>query len=196
MCAKWGDIMRFKFLAAAGAAAMVMAGTAADAAVTFQFSGVTFRDMGGNSAGTLTGTFVTDDALAVITDFNIVASPAGSNPGLTNFPFVGYNFTTANSSIVAATLPSQFFRIDALGINAPQLQIFFNSSLTMRGTTINTTSSYENEGFSGSRLPSGSIVAVATVVPEPATWSMMMVGAALIAGSIRYHRRKSIVTFA
>jgi hypothetical protein len=37
---------------------------------------------------------------------------------------------------------------------------------------------------------------MATAVPEPVTWAMMIAGMGMIGGSLRYRRRKTNVAFA
>lgn len=186
-------IMRFRFLTAAGAAALALAGSAADAAVTFRFADVALTLQNGQAAGSLTGTFTTDDALASIVDFDITTSTAVTG-GF--FDFARYNYTTANARVSAATLPSQFFRLNSTSTFGPELQIYFGSPLTVNGTTLNATASYENQFLVGNRLASGSIVNAAAAVPEPASWAMMMTGFALVAGTVRYRRRRNIVAIA
>lgn len=45
-------------------------------------------------------------------------------------------------------------------------------------------------------LPGFGIVGVTPIIPEPATWAMMLLGFGIIAGAARYRRRSSAATYA
>ena len=137
---------------------------------SFTFSNVTFSSTPGGAAnaGTLTGTFTTNDALSTILSYDITASPVGS--------FLGFHYTTSNSFVSASSLPTQYFRIDSNnGLN--QLQIVFASTLSRTNSTvILSPQSSEHEASGGNRYPTGSIAAVATPGPVAGAGLVALLG--------------------
>jgi PEP-CTERM motif len=183
--------MRIRDLALAAALLVASLHVAsATPTVTFTLSGVGLDSQpngAGTSEGSLTGTFTTNAALSSITTYDITASASGA--------FAGFVFTPSDSSVVAATLPSQYFQIDSTN-GEYELRIYFaGSGLTSSGATISSTSSFEDETQSGGiRYPFGSITgSVSTIgtsqaAPEPA--SLALLGAGMMGlGGLRRRRR-------
>ena len=134
---------------------------------------------GSGNLGTLTGTFTTNANMTSITSFDFIASAAGSFPG--------FEYTSANSSVSASTLPSQYFQIDST-TGGNELRIYFSSALTATGTSISTASSYESEQAGGNRFVLGSIAAAITAVPEAETWTLMILGLGAVGFAMRRRR--------
>lgn len=167
-----------------GSSLLVASCGAAFADTTFAFSNTTFTTTIGGSqvAGSLTGTFTTNDALSAVLSYDITASPVGS--------FLGFHYQTTNSSVTASTLPSQYFRIDSTG-SANELQIYFTKALTMTGSTgISATFSYEHEPSGGNRYPSGTVSAVAA--PGPVAGADLIPLLGLAGGWLARRRRKAL----
>lgn len=156
-----------KLLLGATALVSVIAAAPASADITFNLFNVSLLTPAGGPAGTLTGSFTTNNTRTTVTGYNIVASAFGS--------FGGYTYTSANSGVTATILPTQYFQLDSAG-SANELRLYFTAPLTNAGATLNSTFSYEFETSGGSRSASGSVVAATAAVPEPATWSLMLLG--------------------
>lgn len=178
-----GDKM-LKHMVAAGLAALLA--TSAQAAVTFNVN-ATLATQAGLPAGTLTGTFTTNDALSMVTAFDLTASAAGA--------FAGYRYMSGTATVTAQVLPSQYFQLDSV-VPGSELRLYFTTPLTTAGTTIATNFSYEAEPNSGAnRLPTGTVTRQTAAVPEPASWAMMVVGFGA-AGFLLRRRRRAEVAFA
>jgi hypothetical protein len=179
-----------RLLRSVGCAAMLsVCATAAHADQRFNLIGVTLATPGGTAAGTLTGYFVTNDALSSVISFDINASQSGS--------FAGFTYNPSTASVTAAVLPSQFFQLDSFSASN-ELRLFFNSPLTQNGTTLSPLNSYEFETSGGSRLLTGSVVnanATSGAVPEPASWAMMILGMGAVGYALRRKVRASEVKF-
>ena len=168
---------RFALFCAAAAAFS----SPAMAAQIFTLEGVTLQ-----GGGTLTGSFMTNDALTQLLSVDITAS-AGSYGGFA-YAAITYN-SIANANWVS--LPTQGFQITDAG-GAQQLRLNLQP-LTATGGTITSPNSYEYQNIAGSRsILSGRVVQAP--VPEPATWAMMIGGFALVGASMR--RKAAAVRFA
>jgi hypothetical protein len=173
--------MRLRSLAVS--VAMLSSCLCARADRIFTLSNVTLSSapVGGTSEGTLTGSFTTNDAINTLVSYDITASAAGS--------FAGFHYTNADSSVTAASLPSQYFQIDApAGGASEELRLYFSSPLTAAGANLLSSASYEDETMAGGiRYPSGSVVAgsVSSVTPEPSSIALLGTGLLGVAGVVR-----------
>ena len=138
--------MRLRFFVAA---VMLSASLAARADITFDLSNVQLSFFG-TPAGTLTGSFTTNDAMTAVESVDIVA------PALSPF-FPGLTYTLADSVVTAET--SILIQLDTPG-SADELRFDFSGAgLTATGATLNS-ASYEFEGASRV-FATGSVVAEA-----------------------------------
>ena len=171
------------FLAVALCGSALLAGSA-QAAVTFNVDGRFTNVVGGTvSLGTLTGTFTTNDALSAVTGYSLTASASGA--------FAGFAYTPATAPVSVSVLPMQFFQLDSPGF-VNELRLYFSSPLTSRGATLDSRFSYENEPSGGNRFLSGTVTAVTSAVPEPASWAMTMLGIGIVGYAMR--RRQQVTT--
>lgn len=169
----------------------------ADASIVFTFGDVSF-DIG---SGTASGTFTIDDDLLEVTDWSLVTS-AGTyfNELGSPIPVAGNTYTTGGFG--ALDLPSSQVVFDAADNTRLVLQINFSdlakpvlSSVQEYPDyhTFRTNSFYLNAPVHSSYVaPSSSV----SGVPEPATWTMMLLGFALVGFGIRYRRVATSVAFA
>jgi hypothetical protein len=147
----------------AAASWFLLAGGPASAVPIFTLSGVTL--VGG---GTLAGSFTTNNGITSVSDFDITASANGSFPG--------FEYKLVNSAVTAQNLP-QFFQLDSL-VSGNELRLLFTPNLTLSGSNVSSTFSYEFELDGGQRfIGSGSVnVAAAAAVPEPSTIALFGFG--------------------
>ena len=177
------SMIKMAFRAIAAALLVVSTSGLASANYTFNLTGVALFQ-GTSPAGTLTGSFTTDNSLTTLVSADIIASPAGPTGG--GFTFPGFEYTLLNSSSVGTALPGFFQLIDG----SDEVRLIFNGGLTTTGATLST-SSFETEPGAGNRTVATGSVVVATAVPEPA--SIALTGSALaivvVGASVRRRRK-------
>lgn len=160
---------------AALAAALLSA--PASAAVVFDLSNVYLVD-----GGQLTGTLTTSDDLSTLLGFSFTSTSNSSGYG----SFTGRNYTLGDS-LLAFWNPSVGLSSLFLGPLA-NVNLFFSAPLTLAGTSLAPSSS-ETQIVSGggSRwATSGELVAQQPdVVPEPASWALMVAGFGLVGIGLR-----------
>jgi hypothetical protein len=179
-----------KLAAGAAALAMMLGAAQAEAAiVNWTLSDGTFDD-----GGTFSGTFTVDTASDTITAWDITSS--GVDFG---FPFgvVGFGYNNAQASDAAfdngggPTFTTGFFIFESVFT-------FTNIPLAGPGSVAHLTGDESEYAFGfipagGHTIKDGQAVGVlAGGVPEPATWSMMILGAGLAGASLRRSRRTAV----
>jgi hypothetical protein len=165
--------------ALAAGAAMTLAAPA-HAAVVFNLDNVMLVD-----GGTLTGTFTTSDDLSQLLDFSITSS-ANSGWPYGNFPGVTYDFDDATS--IDYTSARGFRAIFDTGY----LDIYSVLPISLTGSTALDQTTAETFRNQTRYLTGGSISAVATAVPEPATWALMILGFGIVGAAMRKRQRVSL----
>lgn len=189
----------FKFAAMASAAGMMITTPASAAPVLWTLQNISFTD-----GGSLTGSFVHDSDLAA-TDavLSLSVTASGGDESI----FAPLTYTKSNSLARMANFvgsPTLFVQsnTDFFEGRARQLRLSFVSPLTNLFQTINVDdlASFAAECYNcGPRrrfMPGGSIVGSAVPlapVPEPATWSLMIMGFGLT-GALLRRRRTSFVS--
>ncbi|MBX3483426.1 PEPxxWA-CTERM sorting domain-containing protein [Phenylobacterium sp.] len=134
------------------------------------------------AAGTISGTFTTDDDVTEVIAVNLVTSAAGAFRSST-YGSVGF--------IDADRMP-QYFRLTVLVEGATQqLQLLFTPILLGAGGG----GGYAFTGFesqpwpgSGARMLSGTATRQAAGVPEPRAWALMITGFGLLGATVRRRR--------
>ena len=162
-----------RFLSVIGAVLLMAAGPAS-ADVIFTFDGLTFED-----GGTLDGTFTTDDALMTLLDYNLTTS-GGS--------LVGFTYTPVTAPLNFSSLPSVL--VVETSTNNPILQVTFASLLATGGTiTLGSFDSFEEVGQDHRDVTAGQVtVGTTSSVPEPATTSLLAIGAMALLAGLRRRR--------
>ena len=186
--------------------ALAMCATAAEALaadVSFMFEdGATNQFYGrGHVAGTVTGTLLglTDNATSLPTAIQIFSSPdlIGLVEGTYTGSYVtGTGFTMAGGTIVAANL---FFNFSDANSNSFQMRFNCTDPGACPGATANLNLLFWNggstpvvgtgnqAGFAGATY--GSINAA---VPEPATWSLVLIGFGAVGAGMRRRRKHTV----
>ena len=175
--------MKFGLILGAAAAALTFSAPAT-AAVIFDLSDVQLVD-----GGTLTGWLEVSDDLGTLLDFSITSSTNSGHP----YPsFTGRTYTFADKTAytwnTTQGLWSQF------GDPFAQLNIFVVKQLTGEGGSLAVTTS-ETQTTGTRWLTKGDLVArQAGVVPEPATWAMLIAGFGLVGASMRRRSRTAVLS--
>lgn len=180
--------MRLLFSTFPRAAALtcVLLGAAhlASADVTFDLNNVTLGN-GNVPAGTLTGSFSTNNSFTSLVSANIVASPSGT--------YTGETYTLADSTDNSG-LPN-FIQLDLNPVTntSPELRLVFSSALTGTGATLST-SSFEFEITGGERLvTAGSVSQPQTsATPEPGSATLIASALTMLLALIVKRRRYRI----
>lgn len=161
---------------ATAALTLAFVASPSDASVTFNVTG-TYDD-----GGTVTGTFTTDDALTTVQSTSLTV--AGGTLGLDSVIFNQASYISAGS----INLPTSF-ELDANSSVNKSISLFFSGGLTVSGAALTSASSNYQQGVGTRFITSGSVTnANPTAVPEPASWTMMLVGFAGTGFALR--RRK------
>jgi hypothetical protein len=184
------EIVKLGLKLAAGAAALAMTLGAAQASqaavVDWTLSNGTFDD-----GGTFFGTFTVDTVADTITDWNVTTQGSvGANYG----PGAG-GFGAFNDAFDSGSGPSFLQGIFIFGL----VFNLTNIPLGGPGSVAHLTGSetlFIGGDMLGSRIVTdGQAVGVlAGGVPEPATWSMIILGAGLAGASLRRSRRAALAT--
>jgi hypothetical protein len=148
-----------------------------------------FDDLAGAPAGTLDGTFTTDDAATSVTAVDLTSSSNGA--------FVGHAYQDI-ADIDADWIP-QYFRLTVLlsDGDTDQLQLWFGSALDTAPDAAFAVSGYEAQQppGSGNRVPSGVVTVDRTIpasVPEPQAWAPMTAGFWLMGAALRRRRSRPL----
>ena len=170
-------------LAAALASASAIPAQAAE--VVWSLQGATFTD-----GGVATGSFTFNADNNIVSAFSL--SVSGGNT--TDFPAFTWNSSTADAIYVGIFDGLNFRSTDSLR----QLRLDPVGSLTNAGGTValDLTSLFGGDCYNCSpfrAFSSGSLVASAAAVPEPATWGMMLAGFAAVGWSMRRRRSATAV---
>jgi hypothetical protein len=165
----------------------------ASAQIVFTLNNVSL-EVGGVSAGTLSGTFTTNSSVLTSTTqlltWDITATSTSGTTLAHNF--AGFTYTTSNSTAyynVGGSGLLTGFELDSpqgttTSNNSDSVRLYFSSDLSATGTvnlgTSSPTISYESEHVSGGNRD----VAAGTVfaVPEPSSWMLGCCAMALFAG--------------
>ena len=158
------------------ALAFALAAVPAEASVTFNVTG-TFSD-----GGTLTGTFVTDDALTTLQSTSLTV--AGGSLGLDGVIFNDPSYIAAGTQ----NLPNDFTLWAFSSVNK-SLGLVFSTPLTLSGADLSTSSSNYQQYVGTRTIVSGSVTnADLAAVPEPASWALILMGFAAMGLALRRRR--------
>ncbi len=161
-----------RFLSVVGAVLLMSAGPAS-ADVIFTFDGVTFDD-----GGTLDGTFTTDDALMSLLGYDLTTSGGG---------LTGFTYTPVTAPLNFSALPSVL--VVETSTNNPILQVTFTSLMATGGLiTLGSAESFEQVGAGHRDVTAGQLTVGTTSVPEPATTSLLAIGAMALLAGLRRRR--------
>jgi hypothetical protein len=191
---------RFGLLVAMAAAAL-FAGPVGRATADFQFTleNVNFVTFPGftNDAGTLTGTFSTNNAISMLTALNITASAKSGITSPVTESFAGFNYTLADTQSPHLVNTQDFVSI-ALTSSAGSLTLVFAIPPGLTGTNSTTpimaNDSHETEGGFTRYVGPGTVGDLPEVVlgsaqntpaaatPEPATMMSLASGVVCLVG--------------
>ncbi len=172
--------MKTFLLGAAAMVALVGGASSANAAQTFNLNGVKFTD-----GSSITGSFTTNDALTVISAFNIKTDGFLGPQTYSSLNGDGASLSTSSISFIDYSFPfSQYLNLN------------LGKALSSTGALI-TGGSESYFIFSQSVARGGSVVAATAAVPEPATWALMILGMGAVGFAMRRRGQvKTTVRFA
>lgn len=179
-----------KLLASSASSAAILSSSVPASAAVY----IVDLDIG---AGGATGSITTDDTLGVLSTANVTDWSLLLDDGLTTSLLDG----PSNSALVVqgqdftATSTGLFFNFDSIGLVlfrdpnlAPAVQFLCFTGNRTCATTRNgievSTTGRGNVQIS----PQQGVVQIATIVPEPATWALMMLGFGAVGGAMRRAR--------
>ncbi len=174
------------FLFSTGAAltcALLFSANVASADVTFDLNNVDLVT-GTTASGTLTGSFVTNDAFTTLVSADIAASPSGT--------YTGETYTLANSTDNSVVPNFLQLNLNPVTSTSPELRLVFSSALSPSGASL-TSSSFEFEITGGERFVSSGTVTEAPVSGTPEPTSAALIGgpmALLILLGLRRKQRR------
>ncbi len=159
-------------------AATAWIGTEARAGVIqFQLNGVTLAD-----GGSATGTFNIDDATGVVSGASIIVTDSN----FSGSPDV-FNNSNVSSEFDANGLTFDIYNCNGGPCNGFALTFNHPVSMAPDGIALGSGSFYSYNGQSATTFVTGG--EIDPVVPEPTSLSLMLGGAILMAGAVRYRRR-------
>jgi hypothetical protein len=177
--------MKYLLRAAALAAVVLFASPARSSAdIVFDLQGVNLS-FGGQDAGTLTGSFTTDDTLTEVFAINLMTEARSFGGGAWTFAAMHYDDAYLSDASVTGS-PGLF----EIVIGASQeLRLNFSGALQPSGNTpIFANVSYETQPSGGNRVvTSGFVTATTAAVPEPSSIAMgaVAIGVVCLAGRRR-----------
>lgn len=170
-------VLKCGYLAMACAVGVAFSLGEASANIDYTFSGVTFDD-----GGTLTGTFITNDAITTLIDFDITTTAGSTN--------AGFHYTPGTVGSGPTSLPG-ILVLEPASLDEI-LQVTFDGGLTATGAqiTIDPFDSFEQGPPPGPHrdITAGEVIVRTTSVPEPSTIALAGMGA--LAGLLAYLRRR------
>jgi hypothetical protein len=174
-------------LGAAGlTCALLLTAISASADVTFDLTDVPLYT-GATPSGTLTGDFVTNDALTSLVSADITASASGT--------YTGQTYTLSNSTDNSVLPGFIQLNLNPVTSTSSELRLIFSGALTASGATLDD-ASFEFEITGGERfVESGSVTPATTPItttPEPSSAALTatsLIGLLMIAFGLKPTRR-------
>ena len=170
--------------AAALTCVLLGAPSLACADVTFDLNNVMLGN-GNTPAGTLSGSFSTNNSFTSLTSADISASPSGT--------YIGATYTLADSTN-NSVLPNFIqLNLNPVTNTSPELRLIFSNALTGAGATLST-SSFEFEITGGERfVTSGSVSQPQTSsTPEPASATLIASAMTMLVALIVRGRKQRV----